>query len=162
LIYGEIRRYIRDDGMIKISRKLKELNYKINNIRADYIAEYGTEPTIETIKQHIGCTVEEITLATEACRCVESIDANLCDDVSTLSLIQRIKNNDCEEDRTIARLDLMESLSSLNEKERLIIFMRYISDKTQAEVGKKLGLSQVQVSRLERKSLTVIKKYMSG
>ena len=149
-IIGELKRHFRDDGIVKVSRSLKELNMKIEMLRKQYEKE-GKELTIEKIKEELKESKENILLALEAEREVKSIDEDM-DDGSENMLIKQIKVESYE-DETIRKLVLKEELNKLEEKERNIIVLRYFYNKTQSQIAEQYGISQVQVSRIEKKIL---------
>ena len=149
-IRGELKRHFRDDGIVKVSRSLKELNMKIEMLRKQYEKE-GKELTIEKIKEELKESKENILLALEAEREVKSIDEDM-DDGSENMLIKQVKVESYE-DETIRKLVLKEELNKLEEKERNIIVLRYFYNKTQSQIAEQYGISQVQVSRIEKKIL---------
>lgn len=156
MIYGEIRRFLRDDGIIKVSRSTKELGIKIENERKRYITENEAEPDIDYLKEKLGVEREEIVLAMGAGRNIESIYAKAGDD--EIYLIDRLAGSNNEDERAVTRMDLMQAVMNLEEKEKKLISMRYMEDKTQVQTALSLGMSQVQVSRLEKKILKKIKQ----
>ena len=149
-IIGELKRHFRDDGIVKVSRSLKELNMKIEMLKKQYEKE-GKELTIEKIKEELKESKENILLALEAEREVKSIDEDM-DDGSENMLIKQVKVESYE-DETIRKLVLKEELNKLEEKERNIIVLRYFYNKTQSQIAEQYGISQVQVSRIEKKIL---------
>ena len=149
-IIVELKRHFRDDGIVKVSRSLKELNMKIEMLRKQYEKE-GKELTIEKIKEELKESKENILLALEAEREVKSIDEDM-DDGSENMLIKQVKVESYE-DETIRKLVLKEELNKLEEKERNIIVLRYFYNKTQSQIAEQYGISQVQVSRIEKKIL---------
>ncbi len=149
-IIGELKRHFRDDGIVKVSRSLKELNMKIEMLRKQYEKE-GKELTIEKIKEELKESKENILLALESEREVKSIDEDM-DDGSENMLIKQVKVESYE-DETIRKLVLKEELNKLEEKERNIIVLRYFYNKTQSQIAEQYGISQVQVSRIEKKIL---------
>ena len=149
-IIGELKRHFRDDGIVKVSRSLKELTMKIEMLRKQYEKE-GKELTIEKIKEELKESKENILLALEAEREVKSIDEDM-DDGSENMLIKQVKVESYE-DETIRKLVLKEELNKLEEKERNIIVLRYFYNKTQSQIAEQYGISQVQVSRIEKKIL---------
>lgn len=164
MIMGEIRRFLRDDGMVKVSRTLKENGYKISKARETLINELGREPNLSEIGKVTGLVREEIVLAMEANRDVESIyqpvtgiegeELLLVDQLRTTSEIYE----EPEKEAVINELVITQLMDLLEERERKIIWMRYFDNKTQCEIAKIMGMSQVQVSRLERKILLFLRK----
>ncbi len=158
MIMGEIRRFLRDDGIIKISRPIKELAIKIKYAKDEYIKDKGGMPTINELAEMLDVSNEDIILALDVTRDVESLyqSANKSDG-STVYLLDRVpaKNND--EEKIIDNLALAQVMNKLPQKEKDIITLRYFEDKTQCEVAKIIGVSQVQVSRIEKKVLMTMR-----
>lgn len=150
-ILGEIKRFLRDDGMVKVSRSLKELNYKIDALRREY-EKQGKELNIETMKKELHETKENILLAMELDNGVKSMDEEISDDGKENTLYNQIKVESYE-DETIKKIILKDEIARLNEKERNIIILRYFYNKSQKEVAENYGISQVQISRIEKKIL---------
>jgi len=154
MITGEIRRFLRDDGMIKVSRPLKELAVKIGAAREKLEFSLGREPTIEEIAKEVGVSREEAAASLEAGAEVESIYRPVSrEDESGGCLIDRLAEKGSENERVLDKMVLTELLRSLKGQEREIIVKRYFENKTQTVIAKDLGISQVQVSRLEKKIL---------
>ena len=159
MIMGEIRRFLRDDGMVKVSRTLKENGYKISKARELLTNELGREPSILEIEVLTELSREEIVLAMEANRDVESIYQPVAGtDGDEILLVDQLGNTDSiyeepEKEAVLNELVVAQLLATLDEKERQIIRLRYFENKTQCEVAVALGMSQVQISRLERKIL---------
>lgn len=154
MITGEIKRFLRDDGMIKVSRTLKETVVKVQRAKEQMSKSDGREPTIEEISKEIGVTSEDIVLALEAGSEIESIYKTIYQgDGNSILLIDKIEERKNANDTLINKMVLSQIIESLSAKERMIIEMRYFEAKTQAEIAKELGISQVQVSRLEKKIL---------
>ena len=149
-IIGELKRHFRDDGIVKVSRSLKELNMKIEMLKKQYEKE-GKELTIEKIKEELKESKENILLALEAEREVKSIDEEP-DDGSENMLVKQVKVESYE-DETIRKLVLKDELNKLEEREKNIIVLRYFYNKTQNQIAEQYGISQVQVSRIEKKIL---------
>ena len=153
-ILGEIKRFIRDDGIIKVSRQTKELNTKINILRNQHFAKYGKEISISKISEILNISKEEIASAIESSFYIDSID---CKSEDGRTLIEKIENKNDEYDTLVKSLDLKSVIQGLNERERKIILLRYYKEQTQSQVGKILGITQVQVSRIEKKVLEKMK-----
>lgn len=172
MITGEIKRFLRDDGIIKVSRSLKENNYKINKAVSELSIKFNREPTIEEIASKLEMSCEEIIMTMEANIEVESIhktiyqnDGNeifLVDKISKDGISTNIDNinisEDTEKDNLINHILLKEIIENLEPREKELIILRYFKDKTQVEVAKTLGISQVQVSRMEKKILLKMRK----
>ena len=153
-IMGEIKRFIRDDGPIKVSRSLKELSSKIKEIQREYLCKKGEEISISEISKILKVSKEEIAMALEAERPIESINQeNYDDEQSGESKISRISNGKDETAILINKICVDNLISELDTREKQIILLRYYRGKTQTEVAKLLGVTQVQISRMEKKIL---------
>lgn len=154
MITGEIKRFLRDDGMIKVSRSLKELAYKARVVREELGIQLGKEPTIEEISREMGVDAEEVIMAFEANAEVESLYKTIYQgDGNAIYLIDKLEETKDENQQLVDKLALHELLSTLEEKDQTLIRLRYFMEKTQTDIAKELGISQVQVSRLEKKIL---------
>lgn len=149
-IAGEIRRFLRDDGTIKVSRGLKEQSAAIKAARSRLSGTLGREPTIGEISEVVGLTPEEIALAETATAATESIQRESGEDGFTL---EDILTDSCTEEQLVERIALREAIGRLPERETMVIRLRYFHDLTQERVAKILGVSQVQISRIEKKAL---------
>lgn len=149
-IIGEIKRYLRDDGMVKVSRSLKELNIKIEMLKKQY-EKLGKELSINEIEKELKESKENILLALEANKEIKSIDEEFEDSNENI-LFNKVKIESYEED-TIKKIILKQELEKLDEKERNIIILRYFYNKTQSQIASQYGISQVQVSRIEKRVL---------
>ncbi len=162
LISGEIKRFLRDNGMIKVSRILKQNGYKISKAREELNARLCREATLEEISHMTGLSTEEIVLATEANREIESIYQTVYSgEGSEMYLVDKYvheEKNGLESDEVLNRMLVEQALNSLEEREKRLIEMRYFQDKTQTQVAKEMGISQVQVSRMEKKLLANMRK----
>lgn len=160
MIIGEIRRFLRDDNPVKVSRSLKENAYRINKTRDTLMKELEREPTLQEIAERTELSMEEIVASLEAVQTPSSIHDTLYqDDGDPIYLIDQL-SNEKEENLWFEKLALREVLNKLTEKERQIILIRFFEDKTQMEVAKIVGLSQVQVSRIERQALKKFKNLL--
>ncbi|HEX2926055.1 MAG TPA: RNA polymerase sporulation sigma factor SigF [Ruminiclostridium sp.] len=163
MIIGEIKRFIRDDGIIKVSRSLKEISSKARITKEIMSKELGREPSINEIAERMKITPEELVMAIEAGCTPESLYSTIGDgDNSPILLIDRIDaadNDNCEVD-LIDKIAIRQILDTLDARERQIIILRYFKEKTQVQIAKLLGISQVQVSRIEKKILRDIKLKM--
>ncbi|HHV29182.1 MAG TPA: RNA polymerase sporulation sigma factor SigF [Clostridium sp.] len=160
MIIGEIKRFIRDDGIIKVSRSLKELSNKIRVTKEIMSKELGREPSVSEISDQLGIPVEELVMAMEANCTPESLYSTVGEgESSSTLLIDKIANesNNHEVD-IVDRIDLRKVLDTLKPREKQIIVLRYFKEKTQVQIAKMLGISQVQVSRIEKKILEEIRK----
>ena len=159
MITGEIKRFLRDDGMIKVSRSIKELGLKVKCAREEMTYELGREPTIEEIAGSVGVSREEVAASMEAGAEVESLYRPVGgSDDNQLCLMDRLEEENNEHEALINRMVLKELLSSLEEGEREIIVRRYFHNQTQTQIAQDLGISQVQVSRLEKRILKAMRK----
>ena len=157
-ILGEIKKYIRDDGMIKVSRSVKELGIKIKQVQDEYIKKNQEEMNITQISKQLKMSKEEIIFAMEAQRPVESIyQEEKNGDNNKRELISKISILENQETKIVNNMTLNQIIKELNSRERQIILLRFYKEKTQTEVGKLLGISQVQVSRIENKILDKLK-----
>ena len=161
LIAGEIRRFIRDDGIVKISRKIKENQMKIMHQREIYINEKKQEPTIEEIEKVCDLTKEEIVMAIDASRNVESIDKEMYSKDSAYTLMDLAEDDTNIEETVLNKIMVQQLMDMLESKERKIINLRYFKNKTQSQVAKEMGMTQVQVSRLEKKILNSMRNEKS-
>ena len=153
LIMGEIRRFLRDDGMIKVSRSIKENGRKLKWIKEEMQQRTGREPTLSELSEESGIPVEDIVTALDAAREVESIDKTVYEsDGSEVRLLDML-GNESESDAIINRILLEKLLGELDEREKSLVKLRYFDNKTQMQVAGDLGMSQVQVSRMEKKVL---------
>lgn len=154
MIAGEIKRFLRDDGMIKVSRTLKESANKARIIKEQHFSKTGNEPTIEEVAKEVGISSEELVMAMESQIEVESLYKTIYQgDGSPIFLMDKIEEKENGMEKMLNSIVLEELIAALDEKERSIIQMRYFMDKTQTEIAKEIGISQVQVSRLEKKIL---------
>ncbi len=156
MIIGEIKRYIRDNGAIKVSRSLKILANKINRFNDEYLAINNCSPSIETVAKKFEISPEEEVVALDSARMPISIYDKFEDEDDGQELIDKIPYVDNEE-RLLDKIHLAEIIKGLNEREQKIIYLRFFRDKTQSEIAKNLGVSQVQVSRLENKIIDKIR-----
>ena len=160
-ILGEIKRYIRDDGPIKVSRSIKELNVKILELQKEYFNKYGRDITLEEISKEFKISKEEITMAMDSTRPVDSIESAKYKDNKTdktVSILEQISTGKDEQTEITNRITIKKLIGELDDKEKEIIMLRYYKQKTQMQVSKILGITQVQVSRIERKVLEKMKR----
>lgn len=154
LIAGEIKRFLRDDGMIKVSRALKETAALIYSTRDQMEKQMGREPTMEELERELKLSGEEMMLAMEACAEVESIYRPVYQgDGNAVLLMERLEEKENANEKLLNHMLLQQLLKLLEEQERRLIDLRYFKDKTQMETARELGLTQVQVSRMEKKIL---------
>lgn len=158
MIAGEVKRFIRDDGAIKVSRAVKTLAININAFIFEYKKLHDSDPAIEEVSKALSVSPEEVVFAMDSTRYPISLFDK--PDSDGLSLIDRIKSEGNEDD-IIENLMLHSVIRELEERDKQIIILRYFRDKTQSEIANELGISQVQVSRLENKILEKIKSLIS-
>lgn len=159
MIMGEIKRFLRDDGMIKVSRSLKETAYKARMTKEELVKELDREPTIQEIAVAAEMEVEEIVFAMEANSDVDSLQAVIYQgEGRPITLSDKIDQSPKEQNNMIDKLLLSELIDKLEPVERQIIMFRYFQDRTQTEIGEVLGISQVQVSRIEKRVLNQMKE----
>lgn len=162
---GEIKRYIRDDGPIKVSRSIKELGIKIRELEREYLNKKGKEITEEEIQKELKVSKEDILLAKEASKSIESIESSTytnLKDGNTISLIDKLSTDKNEEELLTNKLAVNDLINGLEKRDREVILLRFFKDKTQAQVAKILGVTQVQVSRIERRILNSMKMKLSS
>lgn len=161
MIIGEIKRFLRDDGMIKVSRNVKSLAKKLHFDKEALTKKLDREPTIEELAEYAGMDKEEILFALESSASMSYLyDVIHQDDGAPVLLIDKLSENAVEDKNLTDKIALKEALRSLDTKSRQIIVLRYFKDKTQIQVAKMLGISQVQVSRIEKKVLLEMKKHL--
>ena len=156
-ILGEIKRFLRDDGMIRVSRSLKELGIKIKQLQREY--DYDID--INTIAKKLNITKEEVALAMDAVTPVQSIYQEEASAEGRL-LLDKISTKKDEETMITNKIAIKQLIEGLEKREQEIILLRFYKDKTQAQVGKILGISQVQVSRIEKSVLSKMKKNLEA
>lgn len=156
IIMGEIKRYFRDDGTIKVSRSLKELNIKITKAKEELQTRQNEEPTVEQVASYLGVDVQDVVEAIDASYYPTSLNEPIYEkDGSTISVEDRIV--DKKNDMWFEKLALEMEMEKLDDKEKLIMYMRYQLDYNQEAIAQRLGISQVQVSRLEKKIVTKLR-----
>ena len=158
-ILGDLRRYMQTEGPIKISRSIKELLYKISELEKEYLKK-GKEASIEEIANEIGVSKEDIVMALESKKPVNSIYENESDEEG-LRLMDKISTNVDEQTLIANKLTISELIENLEEKEKQIILLRYFRGKTQTEVAKVMGVNQVQISRIEKRVLELMKRKLT-
>ena len=158
---GEIKRYIRDDGPVKVSRSIKELSVKIKELQKEYFYKKGEEITLKQIAKELKVSKEDIILAMESSKTMESIENSTyinVKDGNQISLLETLSNPQNEEEMITNRLVVNQLIDNLEKRDKEIILLRFFKEKTQAQVAKILGITQVQVSRIERKILKGMKR----
>ena len=160
---GEIKRYIRDDGQIKVSRRIKETGIKIKELQREHLNRTGEEIKIEDIQKELKISKEDVMLALEASRSVESIENSTYvnnKNGNSINLIDKLSSSKNEQEVLTNKLAIKEMINKLEKRDKEVILLRYYKEKTQAQVAKILGVTQVQVSRIERKILEKMRKQL--
>lgn len=155
-ISGEIRRFLRDDGSVKVSRSIKERSSSIKMARQKLMGTLGREPTLSELSEVLQLTVQEIAAAETATACTESIQKENGEDGFTL---EDILSDGFQEERMIERISLREAITCLPQREKTVIDLRYYRGLTQDKAAKIMGVSQVQVSRIEKKALQILRTF---
>lgn len=162
MIIGEIKRFLRDDGIIKVSRSLKQTANKVKMAKESLTKILGREPSIEEISEEIKIDTEDIIMALDSNHQPDYLyDVIHQNDGSPIHLIDKVSNNQSEDLEILDRITLKQVLNELKPRDRQIIVLRYFQDKTQTEIADLLGISQVQVSRIEKRVLENMKKILS-
>ena len=160
-ILGEIKRFIRDDGPVKVSRSIKELSYKIKIVQSEFVNKKGREAKIEELSKVLKVGKDEILIAIDSSISVESIDRNISDS-DDLTIMDKLKSNIDEEKEIINRITVKDLINRLDEKSKKIIMLRYFRGRTQSQVANLMGVSQVQVSRMEKRILNSMKLILTS
>jgi len=158
-ISGEIRRFLRDDGSIKVSRGIKERAMRIKTVRAELEQRLGREPTISEISEATGFEAEDIAVAETATGQTESLNRETGDDGFTL---EQVLGDYTQEERMLERVALKEALSVLDDRAKKVISLRFFHGMTQDNAARVMGVSQVQISRIERKAITQMREFMEN
>ena len=157
-ISGEIRRFLRDDGAVKVSRTLKEQAATIRSTRNRLMSALGREPSIQEISRQTGFSPEEIALAETATAATESIQRETGDEGFSL---EDVLTDTESEERMVEKIALRQAISGLPQRERMVVQLRYFHGLTQQRVAKIMDVSQVQVSRIEKKAIAMLKELMA-
>jgi len=159
MIIGEIQRFLRDDRMVKVSRSIRELSFKIRHATDDFIRQHERQPTLTELAEKLEVTMDEIVLASDALRDPASLHEQLFEsEGDALTLMDQVRDERSE--RSFDHIPLRDIISKLGKREQMIIYLRYYLDCTQSDIAERLGISQVQVSRLEKKILTQLKSWL--
>ena len=154
MITGEIKRFLRDDGMVKVSRSLKETAAKAYTVREELFLKEGKEPRMEEIARELGITREELVLAMDSQGQVESLQKTIYQsDGNEISLEDKLPLEENQQEMVVNRMFLEQALGTMDRKERELIYLRFFQDRTQSSIAQQMGMSQVQVSRMEKKIL---------
>lgn len=159
MITGEIKRFLRDDGMVKVSRSLKEMAVKAYALREQLLLREGREPGIEELARELGVSKEDLVLAMDSQGQVESLQKTIYQsDGNEISLEERLPQEENQQEKVVNRMFLEQALNTLDKKERELIYLRFFQDRTQSSIAGELGMSQVQVSRMEKKILNRLRE----
>lgn len=162
MIIGEVRRYLRDNNSVRVSRSLRDTAYKALHAQEMMTRKNNQDPTLAEVAEEIGIPEEDIVFALDAIQSPVSLyDPIYTDGNDTLYVMDQISDKKNKEDRWIEDLSLSDAMSRLNERENLIIKLRFFEGKTQMEVAKEIHISQAQVSRLEKSALKSMRQYLS-
>ncbi len=162
MISGEIKRFLRDDGMIKVSRSLKETCYKAYLVREKLEKKMGRDPQIQEMAAELGIPEEELVLALDSSAEIESLQKTIYrGEGNDICLLDKLEEKRDRQEESLNRILLEEILGQLTIQERKLIYMRYFQERTQTEIAKELGISQVQVSRMEKKILSRLRDKIS-
>lgn len=161
MIMGEIKRFLRDDGMIKVSRTLKEIAARARSMEIEYQNQYGRDPSMEEIAAALMISKEELAEALSSAAEVESLQKTIYQsDGDAILLMDKLENEDNEQERMLNHMALKTIMKQLEPDEQKIITLRYYYERTQVQTAKSMGISQVQVSRLEKKVLTKMRQML--
>ena len=159
MIIGEVRRYLRDNNSIRVSRSLRDLAYKAIQFKEKYIRENNKEPTLQEIAKELGVEKEEVAFSFDAIQDPISLQEPIYNDgAESIYVMDQVKDQKNTDELWAENMTMMQAMEKLNEKERNIIERRYFDGRTQMEVAEEIGISQAQVSRLEKSAIDHIKK----
>lgn len=159
MIVGEIRRYLRDNSAVRVSRSVRDTAYKVLQTKEKYVNEHQREPTVEEIAQILDIRREDVVIAMDAVvEPVSLYDPVYSDSGDTVCILDQVKDGKNTDERWLERIALKEAISRLGERERHILNLRFFQGKTQMEVSAEVGISQAQVSRLEKNAIDQIRK----
>ena len=159
-ILGELKRYIQTEGTLKVSRSIKELSYKISELQKEYLKK-GKEISIDELSKELKVSKEDVVVALESNQPVNSIYENDSNDGDGVNIEDKLSTGIDEQDKIVNKLAVLDLIKNLKEQEKQIILLRYFRGKTQSEVANIIGFNQVQVSRIERKALDVMRRKLT-
>ena len=163
MIIGEIRRYLRDNNSIRVSRSLRDLAYKALKARDELVRRNDKEPTLMEISKELGMPSEEVVFALEAIQDPVSLFEPIYhDNGDAIFIMDQVQDDKNKDEKWIEEIAVKEAVKKLNNREKMIIKMRYFDGKTQMEVADEIGISQAQVSRVEKNALYAIRKIMNN
>ena len=159
MIIGEIRRYLRDNNSIRVSRSIRDLAYKALQFKEKYTKENGKEPSIEQIAKELNTEKEEIVFSFDAIQDPVSLQEPVYNDGSeSMYVLDQVRDNKNTDEKWVENLTIAQAMKKLNKREKMIITKRFFDGRTQMEVAEEIGISQAQVSRLEKDAINRIKK----
>ena len=162
MIMGEIRRFLRDNNAVRVSRSLRDIAYKALQAREKLFFEFGRDPSVDEIASNIGCKYREVACALDAISEPLSLSEPIySDDQDEMELGEHLTDDFDIDEKYINNVSIKDAIATLNPREKKILLLRYYVGKTQVEVSEEIGISQAQVSRLEKTALKVIKKFVS-
>jgi len=162
MIAGEVRRYLRDNSAIRVSRSIRDVAYKVLQCKEARTTEMGREPTLEEISRELGISIEEVSQALDAvCAPVSLYDPVYADGGDPLTVMDQVRDTKNTEDGWMEHITLLNAFRGLNDREKQILSLRFYDGKTQMEVANTLGISQAQVSRLEKGAIGAMRKSIS-
>ena len=163
MIAGELRRFLRDHSALRVSRSMRDTAYRVLQVREKHMAETGREPDVETVARALGIPRQEVVFAMEAiCDPVSLYEPVYSDVGESATVMDQIGDTRSTDEHWLEQIALEEAMSRLNEREKRILALRYYDGRTQMEVAKAVGISQAQVSRLEKNAIRQIKKNMTA
>lgn len=161
MIVGEIRRFLRDNSSVRVSRSIRDVAYKALQAKEKYVKENNAEPSLEKIAELVGLPLKEVTFALDAISETVSLNEPIYNDGNeTIRIMDQIADDKNLDEDILEKLSLADAIKNLSEREKEILLMRYYVGKTQMEVSEEVGISQAQVSRLEKNALKMIKNYI--
>ena len=159
MIIGEIRRYLRDNSVIRVSRSVRDTAYRVLQVKETYLAEHRREPTIEEIAEQLDIRREDVVMALDAVvDPVSLFDPVYSDGGDTVCVMDQVRDRKNTDDAWLEHIAISDAIAKLSEREQRILALRFFQGKTQTEVSAEVGISQAQVSRLEKNALNQIKK----
>ena len=159
MIAGEVRRYLRDNSVLRVSRSLRDLAYRVLQCKEAMMGENGREPGLEEIAQRLEVPVEEVSEAMDAIAAPVSLyDPVYTDGGDPLTVMDQVRDTKNTDERWIEHMDLKDAFQTLSDREKQILILRFYDGKTQMEVANQVGISQAQVSRLEKSAISAMRK----
>ena len=161
MIIGEIRRHLRDSSTLRVSRSMRDLAYRAMMMHENLLTEFAREPTADEVAQRLGVSVNDVNLACDAvAEPISFYEPVFSDDGDSLYVVDRLTDSHREDEEWLTGLALRDAMAHLSERERNILRLRYFADKTQCEIAEEIGISQAQVSRVEKGALEKLRREM--